>query len=100
MNYVNDSAALFSGLACWPRPSLSDSLQAGFLASVLISHRPFRSAYTSPAVRGTQILSSSVRKERQQPFPSAVNIALRGFAQMAERLFSNLSSHFQATKSR
>jgi len=54
-------------------------LVAGWFFGVrLISHRPFRSAYTSPAVRGMQILSSSVRKERQQPFPSAVNIALRG----------------------
>src|SRR5437879_9502994 len=38
---------------------------------------------------GTQILWSSVRKERQHPFPSAVNIALRGLAPMVERLFSN-----------
>ena len=40
------------------------------------------------------------RKERQQPFPSVDNIALRGLAQMAVPLFSNPSSHFQATKSR
>ena len=70
------------------------------LASVLISHRPFRSASTSPAVHWTQILSSSVRKGRQQPFPLAVNIALRGLAPMAERLFSNQPSHFPETTSR
>ena len=100
MNYANDSAVLSSGLACWPRPSVSASLRGGSLESGLMLLRPSRSAFTSPAIRPMQILLSSAHKEKRRPSRSAVSIALRGLAPMAERLFSNPPSHFPATKYR
>ena len=73
-NYANESAAPYSGPVCWPRPSLSDSWQVGFPESVSISLPPCRAAFTSSAIRPTQILWSSARKVHQPPSPSAVNL--------------------------
>ena len=98
MNYTNDSAAQFSGPACWPLPSFSALLQAGFSASALISHPHYRLASTSPAIRQTQTLLSSARKEKRPISPLSANIAPQGLAPMAERRFSNQASHFPATK--
>ncbi len=97
MNYTNDYGAPFSGPACWPLLSFSDSLRAGFSGSVSISLRHCRGAFTSPANRPAQTSWSFARKEQRPPSPSAVNIALRGLALMAEHLFSNPPSHFRAT---
>ena len=97
MNYTNDYGAPFSGPACWPLLSFSDSLRAGFSGSVSISLRHCRGAFTSPANRPVQTSWSFARKEQRPPSPSAVNIALRGLALMAERLFSNPPLHFRAT---
>ena len=97
MNYTSDYVAPFSGPACWPLLSFSDSLRAGFSASVSVSLRHCRGAFTSPANRPAQTSWSFARKEQRPPFPSAVNIALRGLALMAERLFSNPPLHFRAT---
>src|SRR6266481_1856397 len=98
MNYTIDSAAQFSGPACWDLPSFSALLQAGFSASALISHRHYRLASTSSAIRQTQTLLSSARKEKRPMSPSSANIALEGLAPMEERRFSNQASHFPATK--
>ena len=59
MNYAHEFAAPFCGPACWRLPSSSDSLRAGFSASVLISLLPSRAAFTSPASRPAQPLWSS-----------------------------------------
>ena len=100
MNYTNDYGAPFSGPACWPLPSFSDSLRAGFSASALISPPRSRAAFTLAAIHPAQVLWSSARKEQRPPSPSAVNIALRGLALMAEHLFLNPPSHFRATSLR
>src|ERR1700730_16114209 len=100
MNYVNDSDAPFCGPACWLLPSFSDSLQAGFSASVLTSLHRFRAVFTSPAIRPVRILWSSVRKEQRHPSPSAVNIALPELPPMVEHLFSTPPLHFPATRYR
>src|SRR5258708_18013522 len=100
MNYTIDSAAQFSGPACSDLPSFSALLQAGFSASALISHPHYRLASTSPAIRQTQTLLSSARKETQPISRSPANIAPQVLAPMAERRFSNHPSHFPETKSR
>ena len=100
MNYANESAAPFSGPACWPRPSLSDLLEVGFSESVSISLPRYRAAFTSSATRPAQSSWSSALKVQRPPSRSAVNIALRVLAPMAERLFSSPPSRFLATKSR
>ena len=98
MNYANESAAPSSGPACWPHPFLSDSLQLGFSESVSISLPRYRAAFTSSAIRPAQSSWSSALKVQRPPSPSAVNIALRVLAPMAERPFSNPPSRFPATK--
>ena len=98
MNYTIDSAAQFSGPACWDLPSFSALLQAGFSVSALISHPRCHLASTSSAIRQTQTLLSSARKEKRPMSPSSANIALQGLAPTGERRFSNQASHFPATK--
>jgi hypothetical protein len=98
MNYSNDSDAQFSGPSCLPLPSSSGLLRAGFSASALILLPRYRLGSTSRAVRQTQNLWSSARKETRPLSPSAANIAPRGLARMAERRFSNLPSRLPATK--
>jgi len=100
VNYTNGSAAQFSGLACSPPPSFLGLSRAGFSAYGLISLRRYRLGSTSPAVRQTQTLWSSARKEQRRPSLSAVNTALRGLAPMGELPFSSQPSRFPATRSR
>src|ERR1700676_5554343 len=94
MNYTIDSAAQFSEPACWDLPSFSGLLRAGFSASALISLPHYRLASTSQAIRQTQNLLSSARKEPRPISRSPANIALQGLAPMEERRFSNQASHF------
>jgi len=98
MNYTIDSAAQFSGPACWDLPSFSGLLRAGVSAYGSISLPHYRLASTSPPIRQTQNLLSSARKEKRPISPSSANIALQGLAPMEERRFSNQASHFPATK--
>src|SRR6202790_2004333 len=98
MTYTNDSVAQFSGPACSPLPSFSVLLRAGFSASALISHPHYRLASTSPAIRQTQNLLSSARKEKRPTSPLSASTAPQGLAPMAERRFSNQSSRLLATK--
>jgi len=98
MNYTIDSASQFSGPACWDLPSFSGLLRAGFSASALISLPHYRLASTSPAIRQTQNLLSSARKETRLISRSPANIAPQELAPMAARRFSNQASRFPETK--
>src|SRR5258708_19763736 len=99
MNYTIDSAAQFSGPACSDLPSFSALSQAGFSASALISHPHYRLASTSPAIRQTQTLLSSARKEKRPISPLSANIPPPRLPPMAQRRFSNPPSHFPAPTS-